>query len=47
MIGLKEVGLDRSVCGWQWEWVWDKMIGKNRRGKCGACADGGERRHGE
>ena len=33
------------VCDLQWEWVWDKMIGKNRMGKCGVCAGGGERRH--
>ena len=32
MIGLKEVGLDRLICGWQREWVWDKMIGKYQVG---------------
>ena len=43
---LKGAGPVWSVCGWQREWVWDKMIGKNRRGKCKICAEGCERSQG-
>ena len=58
MIGLKEVGLDRLICGWQREWVESKIIGEGRKAAKGckresdqwllvSALQGGERRAGE
>ena len=41
MIGLKEVGLDRLICGWQREWVESKIIGEGRKAVKGCKRESG------
>ena len=43
MIGLKEVGLDRLICGWQREWVESKIIGEGRKAAKGCKRESGWR----
>ena len=43
MIGLKEVGLDRLICGWQREWVGSKIIGEGRKAAKGSKRESGWR----